>query len=209
MIALIMGATTDKHQTPSYCRHEPGSGRYGRRVPADVVPRTDSRLLHAPGLLLGVGLGGFVDGIVLHQLLQWHHVLSTTGRDRLGLPEYPVDTVAGLRVNTLWDGLFHVLAWVATAAGLVVLVRRVSPPRTRVLRARALWGRVLAGWGAFDVVEGLAAHQLLGIHHVRPGPHEVAYDVGYLLFGAALWVLGSALARAGGSTVGPSTTASR
>ncbi len=29
-----------------------------------------------PGLLVGLGLGGFFDGIVLHQLLQWHHMLG-------------------------------------------------------------------------------------------------------------------------------------
>lgn len=173
---------------------------------ADVVHRSGSRLLRTPGLLLGVGLGGFVDGIVLHQVLQWHHMLSTTGRDHLGLPAYPVDTVAGLEVNTLWDGLFYVVAWVTTVAGLVVLARRVAPPRSRVVRARTLWGWVLAGWGAFDVVEGLVDHQLLGIHHVRPGPHELAYDVGFLVLGAVLWVLGSALARGGGSTVGPTAT---
>ena len=28
------------------------------------------------GILLGVGLGGFFDGIVLHQLLQWHHMIT-------------------------------------------------------------------------------------------------------------------------------------
>jgi hypothetical protein len=25
---------------------------------------------------MGVGLGGFVDGILLHQILQWHHMLT-------------------------------------------------------------------------------------------------------------------------------------
>jgi uncharacterized membrane protein len=28
-----------------------------------------------PSFLLGVGLGVFLDGIVLHQVLQWHHML--------------------------------------------------------------------------------------------------------------------------------------
>jgi uncharacterized membrane protein len=28
------------------------------------------------GLRIGVGMGGFVDGIVRHQLAQWHHMLS-------------------------------------------------------------------------------------------------------------------------------------
>lgn len=50
------------------------------------------------GILFGLGLGGFFDGIVLHQLLQWHHMLTSAG--------YPPDTVANLRVNTLWDGIF-------------------------------------------------------------------------------------------------------
>lgn len=39
------------------------------------------------GFLLGIGFGGFVDGIVLHQLLQWHHML-TVGRP---LPRLDVD----------------------------------------------------------------------------------------------------------------------
>jgi uncharacterized membrane protein len=31
----------------------------------------------APGILLGSGLGGFIDGILLHQILQWHNMLSS------------------------------------------------------------------------------------------------------------------------------------
>ena len=27
--------------------------------------------------LIGVGLGGFIDGILLHQILQWHNMLSS------------------------------------------------------------------------------------------------------------------------------------
>src|SRR5688500_5971320 len=30
----------------------------------------------ALGLPYGVGVGGFVDGILLHQILQWHHMVS-------------------------------------------------------------------------------------------------------------------------------------
>src|ERR671939_2128846 len=69
----------------------------------------------APGLLLGIGLGGFVDGIVLHQILQWHHMLSSDG--------YPPTSLQNLQVNTLWDGLFHAFTWVMTAAGLALLWR--------------------------------------------------------------------------------------
>jgi uncharacterized membrane protein len=34
----------------------------------------------ASGLLYGLGLGGFIDGIVLHQILQWHHMVSDVSR---------------------------------------------------------------------------------------------------------------------------------
>ena len=53
-----------------------------------------------PSLLIGIGMGGFVDGIVLHQVLQWHHMLTDTG-------EHPATTVPGLEANTFADGLFH------------------------------------------------------------------------------------------------------
>ena len=70
--------------------------------------------LALPGLLLGLGLGGFVDGIVLHQLLQWHHMISSTARGSTA-------TVAGLEANTFADGLFHAAAWLLTATGLALL----------------------------------------------------------------------------------------
>ena len=41
---------------------------------------------------LGLGLGGFFDGIVLHQILQWHHMLSSAG--------YPITSVENLTWRT-------------------------------------------------------------------------------------------------------------
>src|SRR5690606_13967276 len=49
--------------------------------------------VRAPGIVLGVGLGGFVDGILLHQLLQWHHMLTGTDTDNVGIPSYDPTTV--------------------------------------------------------------------------------------------------------------------
>jgi uncharacterized membrane protein len=49
--------------------------------------------------LFGLGLGGFFDGIVLHQVLQWHHMLTDAG--------YPATSIENLQINTLWDGFFH------------------------------------------------------------------------------------------------------
>ncbi len=146
-------------------------------------------------VLLGVGLGGFFDGIVLHQILQWHHLLSST-------PENPVDTVRGLEVNTLADGFFHLATWVFVAAGMAVTVRAwqrgdLAPPW------RAHLGLLLAGWGAFNLVEGLIDHQLLGIHHVRDdlgGP--LVWDLAFLALGALQLAGGLALARSGARAAG-------
>jgi uncharacterized membrane protein len=104
-----------------------------------------------PGLLLGIGLGGFVDGIVLHQILQWHHMLTSEG-------DYPKTTVAGLETNTLWDGLFHAATWIAVASGVWVLSRRTTDWRWAI-SGRAFFGWLLVGWGLFNVVEGIVDHQ--------------------------------------------------
>jgi uncharacterized membrane protein len=138
------------------------------------------------GLLLGIGLGGFLDGIVLHQILQWHHMLSDEGC-------CPEQTVAGLEDNTLADGLFHLFAWVCVAVAVVTLWRGAR--RGETLPGRVLAGLVLAGWGAFNLVEGVVDHQLLGLHHVREGDSEIAFDVGFLVFGALLLAVGGLLAR--------------
>jgi uncharacterized membrane protein len=140
-----------------------------------------------PAFLLGIGLGGFVDGIVLHQVLQWHHMLSDEGC-------CPSSTVAGLEDNTLADGLFHLGAWIAVMAGTLLAIRawqrgELAPPWRRH------FGGLLLGWGVFNLVEGIVDHQLLGLHHVRDdlgGP--LGWDLGFLAFGLLLSLVGAALA---------------
>jgi uncharacterized membrane protein len=143
-------------------------------------------VLRLPGVLLGIGLGGFVDGIVLHQILQWHHMLTSEG-------SYPATTVSGLEENTLWDGLFHAATWVAVTVGLYLLWHRM--PTLRVSAGRALVGWMLLGWGAFNLVEGIVDHHLLGIHHVRTGGNETAWDLAFLAVGAVLALAGWMLSR--------------
>lgn len=160
---------------------------------------TDGRSAAAPpsraaGLLYGLGLGGFLDGIVLHQIFQWHHMVSDVG-------DYPVTTVAGLEVNTLADGFFHLATW-----ALVVAASVITFVAFRQGRLAASWrfhlGLVLAGWGLFNVVEGVVDHQLLGVHHVRDdlgGP--LSWDLAFLGVGALLVVGGWALHLRGRSTL--------
>jgi uncharacterized membrane protein len=151
----------------------------------DTVRRTSDRLA-APGLLLGLGLGGLVDGVVLHQVLQWHHLLSSEGC-------CPPTTLRGLELNTLADGLFHVATIALLIAGGSMLWARFHDGRA--WSGRRLIGLILQGWGAFNVVEGLVDHHILGIHHVHPGPYRWAYDVAFLAFGAVLIVAGRLMAR--------------
>ncbi len=142
-----------------------------------------------PGLLLGVGLGGFVDGIVLHQILQWHHMLTSTG-------DQPADTVAGLETNTLADGLFHVLAWAFVVAGTLLTVREWRAGR-RAPPWPALLGLLFVGWGVFNLAEGAVNHHLIGIHHVRDDVADSTWwDLGFLGLGAALVLVGGLLVRA-------------
>ncbi|NHC47182.1 DUF2243 domain-containing protein [Motilibacter aurantiacus] len=147
-----------------------------------------------PGVVLGIGLGGFVDGILLHQILQWHHLLTSTDTDNIGVRYYPPDTVHGLEINTLWDGIFHAFTWLAVLVGLALLYSRVTV-RARTWASRALWGWVLVGWGVFNLVEGIVDHHILGIHHVRAGEHQTLYDLGFLALGVLLVVAGWLLQR--------------
>lgn len=187
--------------TARFPRHVHGGGTrgYARRMtttPTGRSPGTAVRL-GAPGILLGLGLGGFIDGIVLHQILQWHHLLSSTDTDHAGIGHQPVDTVAGLQANTLADGVFHLGTWFAVLAGLLLLYARLNRSPRPAGTWRDLVGWLLAGWGIFNVAEGLVNHHLLGIHHVRGGPDRLWWDLGFLVLGAALVVAGLSLRRRG------------
>jgi uncharacterized membrane protein len=136
--------------------------------------------------MLGLGLGGFLDGIVLHQLLQWHHMISSTQKGNVG-------TVGGLEANTVADGLFHTATWLLTAAGLWWLW--VSVSRRRVALDRAFFGWLLFGWGLFNVLDEALFHAAFDLHHIREGENEFAYDMGFLTFGVTLLLVGWLLAR--------------
>ncbi|GIE28946.1 membrane protein [Actinoplanes italicus] len=129
----------------------------------------------------------------MHQLLQWHHMLTSTDTDRVGIKYYSADTVPGLQMNTVWDGLFHTATWLSVLIGLGLLYSRITTGRARLWASRALWGWILVGWGLFNLVEGVVDHHILGIHHVHGGPYQLWWDLGFLALGAVLvaggWLL--------------------
>jgi uncharacterized membrane protein len=174
----------------------------GSRI--DEPPRS----IRLPGIVLGIGLGGFVDGILLHQLLQWHHMLTSTDTDNIGVKYYSPYTVSGLQMNTVWDGIFHTVCWLSVLTGLYLLYSRVTRQRRRVWTSRVLWGWILVGWGLFNLVEGLLDHHILGVHHVHEGPDRLWWDLAFLALGAAL-VVGGHLLQRSGRAVEPGRTADR
>jgi uncharacterized membrane protein len=144
----------------------------------------------AAGVLLGLGTVAFVDEVVFHQLLHWHHFydLSTTG------------------VGLVSDGLFHAFSWFATVASLLMVAS--------LRRERSFWGSAFAaGWltgaGFFQLYDGLVQHKLMGLHQIRYGVNLVPYDLTWnilasilLVAGVVLWTLTRRRAR-GSSDAGP------
>jgi uncharacterized membrane protein len=146
--------------------------------------------------VIGIGLGGFFDGIVLHQILQWHHLVSNL---------VPVEDVEALRLNTLVDGLFHQAMWVVAVVGLFLLYTQLVDPRRD--ERPPLLGGILLGWGAFNVFDSVVSHWVLNLHNIRPGPDAPLYDLAFFAWGIAMIAAGSWLirtprrTRTGGQTV--------
>jgi uncharacterized membrane protein len=157
---------------------------------------TAFRTLRWGALLLGVALSGFFDGILLHQVLQWHHLLS-------GVQD---PAVRSIERQVLADGLFHVLMY-AIAAWALWLLWRGRRDLTVEMLARRLPADLLLGFGVWNVVDVVVFHWLAGIHRVRmETPQPLLWDLIWLVvFGvlpiiAAVW-----LQRRRGNPSGPSS----
>jgi uncharacterized membrane protein len=130
-----------------------------------------------PGVLVGIGVAGTLDEVVLHQLLGWHHFYdrSTTS------------------VGLLSDGLFHLFSTAVLVVGVIQLVerRRTSPDPPRL----ALAG-ILLGAGGFNLYDGTIQHKLLGLHQVRANaPNNLPYDLAFLALAAVVALAGATLLR--------------
>lgn len=144
--------------------------------------------LVSAGTFIGIGLGGFVDGIVFHQVLQVHNMLSAV---------IPPDDLLRTKINMVWDGYFHAAVWCITVAGVVLLFRAGQRPDA-AWSGRMLLGSALAGWGLFNLVEGVIDHHILGLHHVvENASSHWPGDLAFLASGVVLVAVGVVLVRRG------------
>ncbi|WP_308918018.1 DUF2243 domain-containing protein [Jannaschia sp. LMIT008] len=149
--------------------------------------------LRSAAFLLGFAASGFFDGVLLHQILQWHHLLGAIEGD--------------VAFQVAADGWFHAAMYAIAAVGAWFLWRA-----RRALGARdagrtvAAWG--LIGFGAWHGLDAVLAHWVLGLHRIRmDAALPLAWDLGWLaVFG--LLPLGAGLAlRRGGTGSGGRTAA--
>ncbi len=129
--------------------------------------------------VLGFGFMGAMDGIIFHQLLQWHSVVMQT--DRAG--------------QIASDGVFHFAVTITLVVG-GILLWLAGNPKDLTSGVRKLIGGFLLGMGVFNLVEGIINHHLLQIHRVKPGDaNALLYDLAFLALGLVLVIVGQLINR--------------
>jgi len=141
------------------------------RPPDD--PTVPHRLRRA-SILLGFAMGGFFDGILLHQILQWHHLLSNVQAGPLG----------SLSAQVAADGVFHAIMYIVAVAGLIELYRARSAATTSpAIRPR--WGHFWIGFGVWHIIDALLSHWITGIHRIKmDADNPLVWDLAwFVVFG--------------------------
>lgn len=131
--------------------------------------------------VFGFGFSGLIDVVILHHVFQLHHLVS-------GI--YPTNTLEGLRINILADGLFSIGMIIIGGIGAGVLwqsERRSTVP----LALRPVAGAAVIGVGVFDLYDVLVDHIALGLH--QPASQGGAYNphwavISLLIIGAGFYV---------------------
>jgi uncharacterized membrane protein len=149
--------------------------------------RTQGRRRSLAGAaIFGFGLGGLVDGIVLHLVLDWHSIASQ---------RIAATGVEGLRRNVFWDGVFHLSTTVVLVVGFVLLLDGWHRQARASATGRELTGGILVGWGVFHLVDHVVFHELLSLHDIRDdvadplGTNLAFVAIGVLLIALGWWLL--------------------
>lgn len=128
------------------------------------------------GFLFGLGLITFVDEVVFHQLLRWHHFYDKSTTD----------------VGIISDGILHAFSWFATIAGLFLVAD--------LRRRNGFWLKrwtagVLIGVGGFQLYDGVIQHKIMRIHQIRYVENVILYDIVWNVIAAIILLAGMVLLR--------------
>lgn len=124
--------------------------------------------------MIGVGIVGTLDEVVLHQLLQWHN--------------FYVHTTEYWRIVS--DGLFHLFSSTMLFVGVLLLWFKRGL-LTHHGDGRALASGIFIGMGAFNLYDGTINHKVLRIHEVREGVENILpYDIGFVALALLLLIIG-------------------
>lgn len=126
------------------------------------------------GVLIGIGVAGFLDETVFHQLLHWHHFYDKSSMS------------AGL----VSDGFFHAGSWLSIVTGLFLFA---DLQRRGATVPKRLWAGAFLGWGGFQVYDGLIQHKVLRLHQIRYSVDIVPYDLAWNILGGLGIVVGAVL----------------
>ncbi|MFT9598929.1 DUF2243 domain-containing protein [Mesobacillus sp.] len=141
--------------------------------------KKENKNLFIAGIILGLGLLGAIDGIIFHQLLQWHHMILSSN----------------IQLEIFTDGLFTALFSAKLIWGGVKIFQDA---RKNQLGSswRIFLGGIFVGGGAFNLVEGIVDHHILQVHRVKPlAENPLMYDLAFLAIGALLVVIGFMIKR--------------
>lgn len=124
------------------------------------------------GTLMGIGVAGFIDETVFHQLLHWHHF-------------YDKGSATAALVS---DGFFHAGSWVCIVVGLFLFA---DLQRRSATVPRRVWAGGLLGWGGFQVYDGLFQHKVLHLHQIRYHVDLLPYDLVWNIAGGVGLLIGA------------------
>lgn len=135
-----------------------------------------------PAVMVGVGVAGTLDEVLLHQLLRWHHFYDRSSAT----------------MGVVTDGLFHMFSTVMLAWGGWLLLKEQS---WRLSHTRAAWGAVFLGAGGFNLYDGTLQHKLFRFHQVRGGArNQLPYDVAFIGAAVVVMLVGVVLLRSTSKT---------
>ena len=124
------------------------------------------------GVLFGLGMVAFLDEVLFHQILGWHHFYDKSTTE----------------IGLLSDGLFHAFSWFATVGSLFMVA---DLRRRNGFWLKRWYGGVLLGAGGFNLYDGLVQHKIFRVHQIRyDTDHLFLYDVVWNSIAAVILIIG-------------------